>query len=264
VAARELRDAAQRAEQLGQREALVERHQHVAHFVGGGVERNREIDGHGGEQIGDARHHARGRDGDAARRHREALRVQQRADRLDYRVQVEQRLAHPHEHHVGDAPLRQQLAHAAELVDDLGRAEVAPEAECAGGAERASQRAADLGRDAERGAVLFGDRDRLEHGAVPGGERRLERAVGRALDGSYLERSRLEARGQRLAQLRREVGHRERILDCARVEPARQRSARHASSPSAAKRSRSVAGDQSLRLGFRPARALTARSGGGS
>ena len=46
-----------------------------------------------------------------------------------------------------------RLPPEARLVDDLGRLEVAPEAELAGGAERAADGAAGLARDAQRGAL---------------------------------------------------------------------------------------------------------------
>ena len=63
---------AQRPEQLAQREAPVQRHQLVAHRVGRGVQRDREVHRRGAQQLGDLRHHARGRDGDPSRREAEA------------------------------------------------------------------------------------------------------------------------------------------------------------------------------------------------
>ena len=51
----------------------------------------------------------------------------------------------------------------ADLVDDLGGLEVAPEPELAGGAERAADRAAGLARDAQRVALARGAAGRVVH-----------------------------------------------------------------------------------------------------
>ena len=81
----------------------------------------------------------------------EPARVVERLDGGQDAVEVEQWLAHPHEHDVrqalavrNEAPRRE-----ADLVDDLGDLEVAPEPELAGGAERAADGAAGLARDAQ-------------------------------------------------------------------------------------------------------------------
>ena len=70
---------------------------------------------------------------------------------IDHGIGVEQRLAHAHEHDVGQAlvPPAPRVAGVAGLVDDLGHVEVAPEAQLAGRAERAADRAARLRRDAQ-------------------------------------------------------------------------------------------------------------------
>ena len=82
----------------------------------------------------------------------EPPRVVERLDRGQHAVEVEQRLAHAHEHDVRQplAVRGQPARGVADLVDDLGRLEVAPEAELAGRAERAADRAAGLARDAQR------------------------------------------------------------------------------------------------------------------
>ena len=82
----------------------------------------------------------------------EPARVVERLDRGEDPVEVEQRLAHAHEHDVRQ-PLavgREPARGEADLVDDLGDLEVAPEPELAGRAERAADRAAGLARDAQR------------------------------------------------------------------------------------------------------------------
>ena len=79
-------------------------------------------------------------------------RIVEGVDGGEHPVEVEQRLAHAHEDDV-----RQPLAvggqaprGVADLVDDLGGLEVPREAQLAGRAERAADRAAGLARDAQR------------------------------------------------------------------------------------------------------------------
>ena len=78
--------------------------------------------------------------------------VVERLDGGQDAVEVEQRLAHPHEHDVGQpAAVRDEAAGGvADLVDDLGHLEIAPETELAGGAEGAADGAPGLARDAQR------------------------------------------------------------------------------------------------------------------
>ena len=96
----------------------------------------------------------------------------------------------------------------ADLVDDLGRRQVAPEAELAGGAERAADRAADLARDAQRrplarpGPRRVAHEDRLDERAVA---EPVERLLGQA------------------AVRRRDVGRRERVEAERGVELGAQR-----------------------------------------
>ena len=82
----------------------------------------------------------------------EALRVVQRLHGREDPVEVQQRLAHAHEHDVGQplAVRREPASGVAGLVDDLGRLEVAPEAELARGTERTAHGAAGLAREAQR------------------------------------------------------------------------------------------------------------------
>ena len=84
----------------------------------------------------------------------EPARVVERGDRGEHPVEVEQRLAHAHEHDVGE-PLAlggEAARGMADLVDDLGGLEVAPEAQLAGRAERAADRATGLARCTACGA----------------------------------------------------------------------------------------------------------------
>jgi hypothetical protein len=143
---------ARRGHHLGHRPAPVERHEHVAQRVAGGVERDRqrELWTEPGEAA-DAGDHARGRYRDVAGAEPEPTRVVQGLDRGQHPIEVEQRLAHPHEHDIGQPPAidREAARGAADLVDDLRNGQIAPEPELAGCAERAADRATRLARDAQ-------------------------------------------------------------------------------------------------------------------
>ena len=95
----------------------------------------------------------------------------------EHLVEVEHRLAHPHEDAVvdlGEPPEVQGL------VEDLGGREVAPESHRAGRAERAGERAARLRGEAERApAVAVAHQHGLDRMAVSRAEERLHRAVAR-------------------------------------------------------------------------------------
>ena len=96
-----------------------------------------------------------GRDRDVAVAQAEAVRIVEQRYRLHHRVVVVERLAHAHEHDVGD-PLAARCELAREeprLVEDLAGGQVAAEPGLTGRAERARKRAARLRRDAERRAV---------------------------------------------------------------------------------------------------------------
>ena len=103
--------------------------------------------------------------------------------RVAHVVEVVERLAHAHQHDVGDlahraasgtergrrpaAPRRasrRAIARQQDLADDLLGLQVAHQPLRAGVAERAGERAADLARDAQRAAVGLGDVDGLDLG----------------------------------------------------------------------------------------------------
>ena len=101
----------------------------------------------------------------------------------EHLVVVVERLAHAHQHDVGDpAAVAPRLARRPQqLLEDLAAGEVAAEAHGAGGAERARQRAARLRRDADRAPVAVPHQHRLDREPVQRAEPRLHRLVGRAL-----------------------------------------------------------------------------------
>ena len=180
------RVVARGGDDLGDRPPPVERHQHVAQRIARGMERDRqrELWSERG-QPPDAGHDPGGRDRDMARAEAEPAAVVQRLDGGQHPVEVEQGLTHAHEHDVGEPlPGRDQPARRETyLVDDLGHPEVAPEAELAGRAEWAADRAAGLARDAQRvpfartGPRRIMHQDRLDEGAI--GEP-MERLLGQA------------------------------------------------------------------------------------
>src|SRR5207245_10840800 len=95
------------------------------------------------------------------------VRVDHQLERRDGVVEVEQGLAHPHEHDVADDALapgrRAQLAVGEpELPDDLGHREIAVESLPAGRAELAGKSAARLGGDAQSTPVRCGNEYRVD------------------------------------------------------------------------------------------------------
>ena len=139
----------------------------------------------------------------------EPARIGQGGDRLEHPVEVEQRLAHAHEHDVGQALAvgRQAAGRGADLVDDLGGLEVAGEAELAGRAERAADGAAGLARDADgvplavAGPGRVVHQDRLDQRAVG---QPMERLLGQAAIGRPGSRSRAGCRTGRRRRARLE------------------------------------------------------------
>jgi hypothetical protein len=137
-------------------------------------------------------------------------------------VEVRQGFAHSHHDHVADRTfgrllgrqpggvrrLLQRVGRPPQLADDFRGAEVAVEALPAGGAERALQRAAHLGGNAQGAAAGFRDEHRLDGVAPTDRQQPLARAVGsrglgdqpRKLDRGVL----LQALAQALRQV--EVG----------------------------------------------------------
>ena len=108
---------------LRDRPAAVQRDEHVAQRIARRVERDgqRELRAER-RQPPDPGDDPGGRDGDVARPEAEPRRVVERLDRGQHAIQVEQRLAHPHEHDVRQplAVRRQPACGVADLVDDLG------------------------------------------------------------------------------------------------------------------------------------------------
>ena len=179
-------------EHLGQRVAVVDRHQLRAQAVVGGVQGEGQADRHLalGEAV-DPRHPADGRDRRAAVGDAE---VGQPLAGGEHGVDVHRRLPHPHEDDVVD---RFDAAEVERLVEDLVGAEVAAELHLAGGAEGAGQRAARLRGEADRAApVAVAHQHRLDRPPVGGVEERLDGAVVGLRLG-------LEARGSRAAPRRR-------------------------------------------------------------
>ena len=180
---------------LREREAVVHGHELRAQPRVGGVDREREPDRLLDlvDEAPQAGHPADGRDRRAAVRDPDVRQPQRRRVHL---VEVEERLAHPHEDEMVDRLEPPEVQH---LVEDLGGAQVAAEPHRAGGAERARERAARLRGDADRAAaVAVAHQHRLDRMPVGGAEERLHGAV-RGL-GLVLDRERRERERRRRAR----------------------------------------------------------------
>ena len=146
--------------ELGQRPQLVHRDQLVAKLVRGGVQAHGEPDlGVVGGEAADAGNQTHGGDGDMAGAEVHAVGVEQPGDRVAGGPVVRHRLAHAHEHHVGQAPgrgLGESLGGALRpehLGGDLAGGQVGEQPHLSRGAEAAVHRAAHLGRHAHRDPV---------------------------------------------------------------------------------------------------------------
>ena len=191
--------------QLGNRILAVDRHQLVAQFVAHGVQRDGE---HGAGLLapaGDLGDDAAGRERDAPLRHGEAVAVGGNRHRIAHVSEIVERLAHAHQHDVGDLavaigneaavlgpgralPVADAVARQQDLADDLLGRQVAHEPLRAGVAERAGERAADLARDAQRAAVGLGDVDGLDLGGalLVAADGQAQQPLAGAVDGHLL------------------------------------------------------------------------------
>ena len=204
-------------------------------------------------QLVDPRHQPDRADGDAARGHAEPVggRVGEAAYGADDRLVVGHRLAHAHEHDVGDATgsaghlvARQRPGAGHDLLDDLGGGHVALQAALAGRAERAGHPAAGLAGDAHGHPVGVAHQHRLD-----------ERTVEEAATGSCAScRGRppaCAARSSGAAAARRRARH---------AAPRAGRSSRRGRRP-AARSSASRAGARGSRAARAPRAAPCARPG---
>ena len=107
--------------------------------------------------------HADRADGDALGAPGEAPRRRQHLQGARHGVVVVERLAHPHEHGVGELV---RLVDAEELIENVGGVQLPVVAVPAGHAELASHPASRLRADTERLAVFFGYHHRLDVGLL--------------------------------------------------------------------------------------------------
>jgi hypothetical protein len=105
VARRLLQVAAAGRHQVGQRILAVDRHQLVAQAVGRRMQRNGERHRAGVAQPVDGRHDAGSRHRDATPRQAVGVVVEHQAQCRHHVVEIGQRLAHAHQHHVADDAL---------------------------------------------------------------------------------------------------------------------------------------------------------------
>jgi hypothetical protein len=120
-------------------------------------------------------------------------------------VDVDERLAHPHEHGVVDLGL---AAEVERLVEDLGLRQVASELHAAGRAERAGERAARLRAQAQAApAVAIAHEDGLDGPPIVGAEEGLLGAVAGLGVELEVERAEWNLAGQGLPKRGGQVGH---------------------------------------------------------
>ena len=134
----------QRIHQLGDGILLVHRHDAVADFVSGTVERDREADLLGMiRELPDLRGEAGGGDGEVARTEMQRFRAGDEGDGLHQAFEIRHRLAHTHEHKAVHA-LAGDLLRREHLPGDFRGIEVPRVTGKTGGAELAAVGTADL------------------------------------------------------------------------------------------------------------------------
>ena len=140
-------------------------------------------------ELQDSGHEPHRRDRDSTGAHSEP--AVQDVQRAVHRLEVGQRLAHPHEHHVVDraGPLGSREARRVPVLSrDLGGGELPAEAEVARRTEDAAESAARLRGEAERQSIGGRDQHRLDLLAVLQPPEVLHRSVPGAGDVSRLQR----------------------------------------------------------------------------
>ena len=187
--------------------------------VGGRVQRHREHDASLRDEARDQRRQAYGRHGDPARRDGVAPFGGEDLEGRDHGVVVRERLAHAHQHDVGEASGNGERLAGAYLADDLGGPQVPDQAHSGRGAEAAAHAAAGLARDAQGEPVAratrtfdLRDEDALDRRRAPADlgvgremEQQLARAVRSLRDDRRIEATdrerRCQPRAQRLGQV---------------------------------------------------------------
>ena len=220
----------QRVQQRGDVPLPVDRHQPVAHLIRGGMETDGQqtADFRGGAR--NFRHHAAGGKRDAAAAQGDALVVHHHLHRVADIVEIVQGFPHAHQHdvrdqprfhlgHASDRPFAQIVARQHDLAHNLGRRQVAHQLLRAGVAEGTGQRAADLGRNAQRPAPLFGDIDRLHLMPAGNAHQIFARAVGADLAGNNLGQLNGKVPGQPRPEVLGQVGHLCKIAHPPIVQP---------------------------------------------
>ena len=224
-----------RVEESVERGVLGPRDEAAAEIVRGSVQAEGEGDGH--VEVGEAADgpgKADGGHGDLSGADAQSPGGVDGPDGAGDGGEVRERLAHAHEHDVGDAVAAGQTREAVHLLDDLTGPEVPGDAVDARCAEAAPDGAAELARDARGPAAVGGDHDTLDltrrrrgEGERAGvglrvAEEKLLRAVGGDL--VRLDAGRLEAEpeGEHVAVRPRDVRHRPGLDDESPVHPLEQ------------------------------------------
>ena len=204
----------------------VDRHDLPAERVGCSVEGNRQTHVEVSDrQPAYSRHVAGSRNSDAAATDGRALRKSEQRDGTGHVSEIQQRLAHAHHHNVGEAliPLGEELADLQELIDDLGRREVADESHPPGSAELAVQGTAHLGGKAGSAAPALDNQDCLNPLTLRQLEEKLDRlAIARLLLRNLAQAGHGCDAGQAFAEPLRQVGHFGQPRHSLAVEPAHE------------------------------------------
>ena len=120
--------------------------------------------------------------------------------------EVQQRLAHAHEDHVGDPLFGQPLEHQI-LSNDFPRSEVSVESAQTSRAERTSHRASNLAAETTGDSTFVGQKDALIHLMIAVVNEELVNSVGRCFVSGNLKGLDLEVLIEVCPEISREVEH---------------------------------------------------------
>ena len=151
-------------------------------------------------------HDARGRDRHPPARQTVGVVIEHELERRQDRIEIQQRLAHAHHHHIGHWPLQQPVGHV-QLTNDFSGREVSSKALMARGAETAVDGAAGLRRDAQGAAIVLGNKDGLDGIGLSGIEQPFSGAIGGCLVRQDRQGANLGHGGQAHSERLGQIGH---------------------------------------------------------
>ena len=196
-----------------QRILAIDRHQLIAQLIVGRMQRDRQGDIGDIAKAIDFRDHSRGAQCYPALGEAVAIVVEHNIHSIDHIVEIHQRFAHTHHHHIGDlarvfqVELVKGFRGDPQLANNFRGGQVAVKALLAGGAETAVQCAANLGGDTEGSAIPLRDIDHFDTAAAIHSNQPFAGAIHRVLHTDNLWQGNFSHFAETGAQCLGDIGH---------------------------------------------------------